>query len=218
MESKLFLKWDPIYFPNVPIFRTKLTGKVIDRLWNYIDESTENWNSNLAGNITKSLKLIDKDNYFYTNVLEKLVYEYTNPSKCGVYWNSLTTSKVHTKFVLDNMWVNFQNKHEFNPIHDHSGVVSFIVWLKIPTNWQDQFEKVSFSKHSNNPVVSNVQFQYTDILGQIQSFTVGMGSHLENHMFVFPSKLKHQVYPFYDSDETRISISGNVSLDSTNFI
>jgi hypothetical protein len=30
----------------------------------------------------------------------------------------------------------------------------------------------------------------------------------------FPSKLPHNVYPFLNSDDTRISISGNIILDA----
>ena len=32
-------------------------------------------------------------------------------------------------------------------------------------------------------------------------------------MLFFPAKLMHTVYPFYDCDEERISISGNIKLD-----
>ena len=31
----------------------------------------------------------------------------------------------------------------------------------------------------------------------------------------FPSRLNHIVYPFYNCDETRISISGNISSDTS---
>ena len=33
-------------------------------------------------------------------------------------------------------------------------------------------------------------------------------------MLFFPARLKHQVYPFYDNDGERISVSGNISLDT----
>ena len=34
----------------------------------------------------------------------------------------------------------------------------------------------------------------------------------EGMMLMFPSKLHHSVYPFYTSDEKRISVSGNISI------
>ena len=33
-------------------------------------------------------------------------------------------------------------------------------------------------------------------------------------MLLFPSSLHHMVYPFYNSDEERVTISGNISLDT----
>ena len=35
----------------------------------------------------------------------------------------------------------------------------------------------------------------------------------EGYMIMFPANLQHCVYPFYTSDETRISFAGNISLD-----
>ena len=35
------------------------------------------------------------------------------------------------KLVLGNLWVNFQKKNEFNPVHYHSGVFSFILFSGI---------------------------------------------------------------------------------------
>ena len=40
-----------------------------------------------------------------------------------------------------------------------------------------------------------------------------MGKRAEGTMVFFPSKLQHGVYPFYDNDEQRISISGNIILE-----
>ena len=35
----------------------------------------------------------------------------------------------------------------------------------------------------------------------------------EGTMVLFPSQLRHQVYPFYNCDEERVSISGNVFIN-----
>jgi len=37
----------------------------------------------------------------------------------------------------------------------------------------------------------------------------------EGTIIVFPAKMLHCVYPFYTSDGTRISLSGNVLLDTS---
>ena len=53
------------------------------------------------------------------------------------------------------------------------------------------------------------------MLGSIRPYTYEMSPKAEGTMLFFPSTLKHQVYPFYNCDEERISISGNVSLDTS---
>ena len=40
-----------------------------------------------------------------------------------------------------------------------------------------------------------------------------MDPEVEGTMFIFPSSLTHQVYPFYNTDDERISISGNIAID-----
>ena len=43
----------------------------------------------------------------------------------------------------------------------------------------------------------------------------GLSKGDEGNMLFFPSELHHQVYPFYNCDKTRISISGNIFLDTS---
>ena len=49
-------------------------------------------------------------------------------------------------------------------------------------------------------------------VGQIVSHAVPVDKEWEGKMALFPASLNHQVYPFYTSDEYRISISGNVGF------
>ena len=53
------------------------------------------------------------------------------------------------------------------------------------------------------------------MLGSIRNYSYEMSPKVEGTMLFFPSALMHQVYPFYNCDEDRISISGNVQLNTT---
>ena len=46
-------------------------------------------------------------------------------------------------------------------------------------------------------------------------FNYELGKEYEGTMLFFPSKLRHEVFPFYNCDEDRISISGNICIDET---
>ena len=43
---------------------------------------------------------------------------------------------------------------------------------------------------------------------------IPIDSTWEGHIIMFPANLQHCVYPFYTSDDTRISFSGNILLDT----
>ena len=115
-------------------------------------------------------------------------------------------------YVLNKFWVNFQKQHEFNPIHNHSGVYSFVVFMKIPTDWREQHE-IPFVKDSNAPKASDFEFVYTDVMGNVTGYTYSLDSSFEVIMLFFPAEMMHQVYPFYNCEEERITISGNIVYD-----
>ena len=77
--------------------------------------------------------------------------------------------------------------------------------MKVPTTADEQH---NLPFHSD--AASDFQFTYTNILGTVTSLPVFMDPEIEGCMMVFPSTLSHQVHPFYGTDESRISIAGNV--------
>ena len=87
-----------------------------------------------------------------------------------------------------------------------------MIWVKIPTDWREQ-HTLPISANSNSPGASNFEFSYTDMLGAITQNTFLLDKAAEGRMLFFPSGLMHNVYPFYNCSETRISISGNVSFN-----
>ena len=70
--------------------------------------------------------------------------------------------------------------------------------------------------HLNSYLNNKLQFHYIDILGGTRKVTIKLNKNDAGRMLFFPSLLLHQVYPFYTSDETRISISGNLSVNIDN--
>jgi len=212
MTQETELSWDIFTLPNIPIYQTKLSPEIMNRLWRYVGKSKESYSHQLAGNISQSFLLEDEDNYFMDKVVRPVSNLYVNNDH-GVTWIPCTHNVNSKNIVLNKMWVNFQNENEFNPIHDHSGIISFVVWMKIPTEWDEQ-HNLPFSKGSNVAVASDFQFTYSDILGKHQDYRIQMGGFQEGWMLVFPASLRHQVYPFYNCKEQRVSISGNVTWDS----
>ena len=203
------IKWKPFYLPNLPLYETQLPEVLMGRLWSYVDAAKDSFRSNLVGNLSTSLTLVDTDNHFAEKVVLPIANAYIEQAPFKFYSNNASLNHP-TNLFLESMWVNFQKQHEFNPIHNHSGLLSFVIWMKIPTEYQDQHQ-LPFSKGTNSPSASDFQFVYNDMLGFIRDFPIPMGKFQEGWMLLFPSKLQHQVYPFYNCYEDRVSISGNIA-------
>jgi len=116
----------------------------------------------------------------------------------------------------DDTWVNFQTKYEYNPIHDHaqSADLSFVLWLNIPYDTND--EEAYFNRHIRSKENSNSRFEFVfPTLGSnrlLQTYTINVDKSYEGVMIMFPAWLPHAVTPFYTSDDYRISVAGNLTF------
>ena len=194
--------------------QTKLNEKDVNYLWEAIKDGEKegvNYKPNLAGNISRSERILDKDDYFFNTILEPQVLLYCQT------WNGHPVND-HTvrgdgQLILKDFWVNYQYQHEFNPYHHHGGVYSFVIWMKIPTTWEEQHSLPLYDDiRAENRKASNFEFEYIDIIGRVRNAAYKLSPECENTMLFFPSSLRHTVYPFYNCEDPRISISGNVWL------
>ena len=200
-----------IHPPNLGWLEYKLNSKEMDYVWKCIENKKENHKSNLAGNITGSYTLLDRGDWFYTTVLLPLTTTYSE--RFYNLGDIVPTTGKHPQCMV-KWWVNYQKQNEFNPLHNHSGIYSFVIWMKIPYDYKKQNQK-DIARNSNSPLIGNFNFCYADMLGKIHSYKYFLSSEYEGTMLFFPSSLNHEVYPFYDCDEERISISGNIMLDTS---
>jgi len=203
------VEWGEVTLPNIPLFRTTLPKHIIDYVWECVEDAKEkdvSWNHQLAGNISKSLEMYDTKKIFWNEVMFPLTSHIVD-NVPGVWLPNIDHSVKVTPFL--RWWVNFSKETEFNPLHSHSGCLSFALWLKVPTHWKDQHE-LPIAKNANRPAASTFIFTYSNILGHHCEYPVEMSPDMENQMVVFPADLNHAVYPFYECDKERISIAGNV--------
>tara|TARA_R100001460_G_scaffold23744_1_gene47875 strand:- start:2186 stop:2821 length:636 start_codon:yes stop_codon:yes gene_type:complete len=172
------------------------------------EKELEKTNHDLAGNIKKEF-LIPKARPIFQEYLYGLVDKY---EKKYSYLATINFLNDNVPLVLDTMWVNFQEKHEFNPAHTHSGVFSFALWLQVPYLIEEEKAKGP-GKESNTNVPGFFQFITSTSLGNIVIKDIPVDKRWEGKIAFFPAKMHHQVLPFYTSDEYRISVSGNIKLD-----
>ena len=142
-------------------------------------------------------------------IAEKIIPEIIQ-SQFDFYCEKLQKNIIDPKLL--GFWVNYQKKHEFNPIHSHDGTFSFVIWMQIPYDWENE-KNLEIVKDSNTQYnVGNFVFVYCKD-NSLHSNPITMNPQMNGKMAIFPSHFNHMVYPFYTSDDYRISISGNIQIN-----
>ena len=118
-------------------------------------------------------------------------------------------------FKLGDLWVNVQRKGEYVPNHVHTGFLSFVIWVKIPYDIRDEIPNID--SYSYVPSTACFEFVYQNILGLTTFQRIFTTKDYEGKILMFPSKLCHCVYPFFSTNENRISISGNIHFDTSKY-
>ena len=77
------------------------------------------------------------------------------------------------------------------------------------SNISQMSHKISDNK-SKSKMKGSFCFSYTNILGENSFSHYQLGKGYEGTMLFFPSILNHEVFPFYNCEEDRISVSGNI--------
>lgn len=174
------------------------------------------FNDQLAGHIQKEYKI--KFEKKIADYIKNVAVEYANknPRLLFNYWHvyqdKTRAPKPENIFYDGEAWINFQKKGEYNPIHSHSGLLSYVIWYQIPFTREDEEE---YGRLNNTKSDSNGAFLFV-VPGEMDTVVehnVGVDKRRQGYMAMFPSNLMHMVYPFFSSDEYRITLSGNLFLD-----
>lgn len=166
----------------------------------------ETYNHNLAGNIKKEFDLSDIKSTCEPFILNACKFYKEN---FPAYKPTLISKK---NIILKDFWINFQKKYEFNPVHNHTGLFSFVIWLDIPYNIEDELKNAP-GVDSNNNLAGHFEFTVRNTLGEHTTLPIPADKKFNGKICVFPSLMPHSVYPFYSSDDYRVTVSGNVNFE-----
>ena len=202
------MKIEPVYFEDLVYVKSKVSSSTLEELKQeakFILENSNKFkkhNNKLAGNLEKE--------YISHKSLE-ILRPYLI-SLANEFHKNLTGNEHYPQLDITDLWINFQKKYEYNPLHDHAGNLSFVIWVQIPYSLKDELSHPNCI-NSNSPSNSLFEFVYTNFLGKVSTSDIHLDKSWEGTIIMFPSSLKHMVYPFYTSDEYRISISGNLMFE-----
>lgn len=168
-------------------------------------------NDGLAGNIEREYHLPKSKKLIEPFIIDLAKIYFKQNQLTYTIDTSAVTGEL--PMSLETLWVNFQKKFEFNPNHTHTGILSFVMWIQVPYLFKDEMEQGP-GRNSKANWPGCFEACYTDILGNICQHTVPADKTYEKKMLMFPARLTHSVYPFYTSDDYRITVSGNIKLKS----
>ena len=110
---------------------------------------------------------------------------------------------------LNSIWVNEMKQHEYNPAHVHRGMLftglSSVMILKLPSTFGREY--------SANQVQQNGRLQILGAAnGQFAKIDYQPPMNLRD-FYVFPYDMRHCVYPFNGTNETRRSLAANCDVN-----
>jgi hypothetical protein len=197
------------------ILETTVPEKFVDIVNNISDDILSSdvkskkwdWSHKLVGKVNKEIQIPltnEEDKLFLLEIIKQGCLDYLNYMIDHKRNNPWTRMDTGTKPTLANIhltqsWVVSQYAGDFNPLHHHNGDFSGGIYLKVPDGMNDEWEEDSKDHY---PAKGMIEYAF----GEAQSFRCDnlkfkpeVGKFL-----VFPSWLKHFVYPFSVEGERRM--------------
>jgi len=198
------LEFSEIKLYNPGVLKTRIPASIFADLTrdlqNQVNNKPKKYNAFLIGQIETEFQYII--NGQFRDCIEQTYLEYSR--KFNFYENQ--------NYIIDNdAWANFQKKHEYNPIHFHHKAISWVTWITIPYDLEEELNMPNV-KEAHVKYASKFQFIYNLFDGGINTTQLDIDKTWEGSLIMFPNYLKHQVYPFQTSNEHRVSISGNIDI------
>ena len=200
-EEYSFSYWGPF------LFKTFVNPNLSKLIYKHGLECKELYNHKLAGQMKKE--------FSYSKDIKKIIHKNLKPY-FEYYFEAQKEhygahSKINKIKLLD-LWINFQQKNEYNPIHTHGICThSFVLYCSIPKKIKEEYIDSKNKTKFTHP--GGIVFLYGE--GSQHDLSSSITTHSffpeENMLFIFPSTLRHQVFPF-KSNAVRVSVSGNITV------
>jgi len=136
-------------------------------------------------------------------VLNQLVQCFTsNPL------NNLFVPEDHFKLKLKQLWLNSMTAGDYQPVHTHAGLFSFVAYISIPHTTEQEHDLNHGVEDYKN---LNGCTEFFNMFGH-DNVQMKVSKEIEQTLVLFPAWISHTVYP-YRSEGRRITVSGNIYID-----
>mgnify|MGYP005673859129 CR=1 FL=1 len=217
-EIKFHTPFSPMIMETqVPKKFVDLVNKIGDEVLSDDKKSAQwDWSNHLVGKVHKEVQIpiVNKEDGDYCKSILRgncvaYLKQTINDGRAFVNNKMLhnpTHGNLHPtdeNISISQSWIVSQYKSEYNPWHQHSGNISSVIYLKIPKGMDEFFEKENKDHYPVGGTIQFMQGDKQDFRNDTLTFRPEVGK-----MLLFPSWLKHSVFPF-DVDGERRSMSFN---------
>ena len=119
-------------------------------------------------------------------------------------WNKIREYNLH----LNSIWVNQMKEHEYNPVHIHRGTLftglSSVMILSLPSTYGKEYSNEEVPQNGKLQILGSASGQFAKIDYQPELNV--------RDFFIFPYDMRHCVYPFNGTNETRRTLAANCDV------
>jgi len=123
--------------------------------------------------------------------------------------SNLFVPEEHFKLKMKELWLNSMIAGDYQPVHQHSGLFSFVAYISVPYTGEEEHKLNKTIEKEKN---SNGCTEFMNFFGH-DNIQMNVTKKIEQTLVLFPSWVTHTVYPFR-SKGRRITVSGNIYIDS----
>ena len=109
---------------------------------------------------------------------------------------------------LNSIWVNEMKQHEYNPAHIHRGMLftglSSVMILKLPSTYGNEYSASKTPQNGRLQILGSTNGQFAKI-----DYQPPMNLR---DFYIFPYDMRHTVYPFNGTTETRRTLAANCDV------
>lgn len=203
---------------NPSILSAKMDENIFTDLKNYVEQVISNKDHN---KVFRRNQMKDRtvqgvgEAFSITNIPQNYKSHILDFSKEYLkYYNLQSSEKI--KPNIDTIWINLQKRYEFRPTHAHDDGtgknLSFVTYVKIPYDIEEE------NKYENHTPLAEVhrngkiEFVLHKLDGTLIMSQFDISKKYEGVTIMFPNSFMHTVYPFYTSEDYRVSIAGNINF------
>ena len=190
------MNWGPY------VMQTKVPDYIIKKLKTEGKKAKTSYNHSLAGHLNHQFLYPPKVQQWFYSEIHPIIQAYRK-GHCKFHGIEDLTVELQA----DDLWVNYMQPGDFNPIHTHGADYSFVLFLDVPK--QLKKEQENYKGTSAKP--GSLMFEFTQQAKPRYATTGTAVLPQTGDFYMFPALLQHWVCPF-KSKVTRISVSGNLRI------